>query len=85
MAHDLVEDSYEELTYAGNRVVNSTAWTDVGKTQKIRETQISYTGNKVTQTIDIQYDAAGVELYRLTQVLTYNGNRVADITTTRTP
>jgi len=85
LAHDIVEDSYEELTYSGSRVTNSTVWTDSGKTTKIRETQISYSGNKITQTIDIQYDAAGVEAYRLTSVLTYSGNKIQDITTTRTP
>ena len=85
LAHGVVEDSYEELIYSGNRVTQVIVWTSPAKTTKIREELYTYTGSKVTQTVDIQYDAAGVELYRLTEVYTYSGNKVVDITRTRTP
>ena len=85
LAHELVENSFEELTYSGNNVTNATVWTSSAKTTKIRETQMTYSDNKATQVIDIQYNGAGVEVYRLTSVLTYSGNKVQDITVTRTP
>lgn len=85
LTHELAEDSFEELTYSGNKVTNSTVWTSPAKTLKIRETQITYSSNKVSQAVDIQYNAAGVEVYRLTQVMTYSGKKVQTVTTTRTP
>jgi len=88
LVHDLAENSFEELTYSSGRVVNSTVWTDATKVTKIRETQIAYGGGLfgrlVSEVIDIQYDAAGVELYRLTTTLTYTLNRVQTISTVRT-
>jgi hypothetical protein len=88
LAHEIVEDSFDEVTYTGTRITNVTTWTDVTKTTKVREQQISYTLGRVSQIIDIQYDAAGVETYRVTEDITYAfpfGNRVASITRTRTP
>ena len=84
LAHDIVEDSYEEVTYSGGRLTNATTYTDAGKTTKIRELQVSYTGARVTQSVYIQYDAAGTESYRLTDVYTYSGGRLATTTRTRT-
>jgi hypothetical protein len=85
LAHDIVEDSFEEYAYSGNRVTNVTTWTDATKTTKIREEQFSYSGSRLTQSITIQYDASGVETYRVTEVITYQGNKIDDVTRTRTP
>lgn len=85
LAHDIVEDSYDEFIYTGNRVTQIITWTDITKTTKIREQQISYAGSRVTQVIDIQYDGAGVETYRVTEAYTYSGSKVVDVTRTRTP
>lgn len=85
LAHDSVQDGYEEFAYTGPRVTNATLWTSQSKTTKIRETQLVYTGWRVTQMIEIQYDQVGVESYRLTTDITYSGNRIATATVTRTP
>ncbi len=85
LAHDLVEDSFQDHTYVGGRLTNTTIWTDSGMTTKIREYQLTYTGSRVTTYVEIQYDGAGVELYRLTDTITYSGNRVDTIATVRTP
>lgn len=85
LVHCLAENSFEEATYVGALLTNLTVWTDAGKTVKIREFILNYTGPLVTEYIAIQYDAAGVEVERLTKTITYAGARVDTITTVRTP
>lgn len=77
LTHRLSETHYQEATYDGvGKVTNVTAWIDNTKTTKVRELQVSYTGNKITQTIEIQYDGSGNEKVRLTCSYTYSGNRL---------
>lgn len=83
LTHWLVETSWDEVLYTGSKVQNVTTWDSPSKVTKIRETQVTYTGNKVTQAIDIQYDASGVELYRIQENFTYTGNKITAITRTR--
>lgn len=83
LAHWIAEDSYDILTYSGNKVTNVTTWDSPAMLLKIRESQISYIGNKVSQSIEIQYDGAGVEIYRVTDVFAYSGNNIVNVTRTR--
>jgi hypothetical protein len=83
LIHDVAEDSYEELTYSGNKVTNITIWTDAGKTLRVREEQITYSGNKISQVVMIQYTAAGTIAEQITETLTYSGNQITSITRTR--
>jgi hypothetical protein len=76
LVHNLAETSYEEYLYSGNNVYNITIWNNISKTLKIREHQYTYTGNQVTQSVDIQYNSAGTEIQRLTNNFSYSGNRV---------
>lgn len=89
LVHSIEEDSYEDYTYGlFGRLDNVTIWTDSGQTVKIRETQFTYTGLRVTQVVTIQYDAAGLEVERVTETINYAfpfGNRVANIDRVRTP
>jgi hypothetical protein len=84
LTHELDEDHYTEYAYSGFKIQSVIEWTDSSKTTKIREYQYTYTGNKITQEVAIQYDASGVEKERLTYVYSYSGWRVSNITTTRT-
>ena len=80
------EDAYEiGRASCRERVQNITVWTDVGKTTKIREEQISYNSeNRVSQMVTIQYDLAGIEAERMTESFTYSGGQVANISRTVT-
>lgn len=84
LVHGLAEDYYEEYTYTGNRVTNVTAWTDSGKTKKIREEQYTYSGSRVTQVVTIQYDGDGNEFERLTESYTYvSGGKIDHVDAVR--
>jgi hypothetical protein len=84
LVHNLAENSFIEVIYSGNKVDSVIAWTDSGKTIKIREEQFVYDGNKIIQAITIQYNAFGVEVERLTEDFTYVANTVVSVTTTLT-
>lgn len=84
LVHELAEDAFTEYLYLGNtsRISNVTTYTDMSKTTKIRETQVSYTGFRPTQIVEIQYDPSGVEVQRVTDTISYLsslGNRVNSI------
>lgn len=83
LTHWIAETGYEENTYSGNNITNTTTWTSPAKTTKVREEQLTYSGNKVQQIVSIQYNALGVETYRVTEVMTYSGNKITSITRTR--
>lgn len=89
LVHDIAEDAYTEYTYGlFGRLDNETTWTDSGKTTKIRETQFTYTGTRVTEIVTIQYDAAGLEVERVTDTITYAfpfGNRIDSIDSVKLP
>jgi hypothetical protein len=85
LVHNISEDSYENIIYDGNKVASITTYTNVSMTTKIREYQYTYIGNKIYQQVAIQYDAAGVEIQRLTSTYAYNGNIVSSISNVETP
>lgn len=79
LVHELAEDYYEEYTYSSGRVATAITWETAAKLKKIREEQYTYTSGRVSQTIAIQYNAAGTEEYRLTETYTYSSGRVASV------
>jgi hypothetical protein len=80
IVHAIAENNYTEYTYIGTNVSNITIWTTPAKIIKIREQQFSYNGIKVSQEIEIQYNAAGTEIQRLTTNYTYSGSRIISST-----
>jgi len=84
LVHDLAQNFFEEVTYVCARVSNVTMWTDATKTQKIRETQITYSNALVSQSIEIQYDESGLETARMTYGYSYIKSRLQSITGSKT-
>jgi len=84
LAINYVQNGFEEITYSGTKATNITLWETASKLIKVRESQLTYDGNNVSQVIDIQYDALGIEKYRLTQTYVYTGNMIISSTQTRT-
>lgn len=82
LIHGIAEDSFEEMTYAGNKVTAIIVWTDAGKTTKIREELFTYTGNQATTIVTKQYDVAGALIVgeTMTETLSYTGTKIDDIT-----
>ena len=78
LTHLNARNSFEEYSYtSGRRVAGSILWEDATKTKKIREYSYTYLGNTqlITESVEIQYDGAGVEKYRLTTTYTYNPDK----------
>lgn len=84
LTHEIAESSYQECTYSGSRPTGSIIWETAAKLKKIREFQYSYTSGWLTQYVEIQYDAAGVEKYRETETYTYVNGQMATATLVRT-
>jgi hypothetical protein len=82
LTHNINESSYDEYITSGNKITDVITWTDSGKTLKIREINLTYTGSKVTQAVTIQYNGSGTEVERLTEVPAYSGNTITSITRT---
>lgn len=80
LVHDVAEDSYTEVIYSGNNVTDVIIWTDNGKTIKIKETNLVYTGNKITTETIKQYDAVGTLVEILTNTYAYSGNNIINYT-----
>jgi hypothetical protein len=82
LIHGIAENSFEEMTYAGNKVTAIIVWTDAGKTTKIREELFTYTGNQATTIVTKQYDVAGALIVgeTMTETLSYTGTKIDDIT-----
>lgn len=80
LVHEIAETSFTEFTYFGSQVTDVIVWTTAGKTQKIREENYTYTGNKVDTVVTKQYDAGGTLVETYTETYSYSGNKVADIT-----
>lgn len=85
LVHQIDETSYDEITRGTcGRITNITVWTSAAKIKKVRETQITRISGKVSQVIDIQYDATGIEKMRTTEVLTRGfGGRIVSVTRTK--
>jgi len=84
LAHDVVESCYEEATRVDGRVSAITYWDSASKTTKIRELAFTRSGGRVTQVDAIQYDAAGVESYRMAGTVARVDGRYASTTWVRT-
>ena len=82
LIHGIAEDSFEEMTYTGNKVTAIIVWTDAGKTTKIREELFTYTGNQATTIVTKQYDVVGALIVgeTMTETLSYTGTKIDDIT-----
>jgi hypothetical protein len=85
LVHDIDETSYEEYVYSGSKVTSAITWTSAAKTLKIREEQYTYSGSKVSQAVTIQYDGAGIEVMRTTEVYGFDGSKVTSVTRTKVP
>lgn len=79
LVHDIAESSYEEYTYTDGKITALTVWTNTDKTIKIREEQYSYTGSNIDEIIIIQYDATGIEIERITEIITRQGSQILSI------
>lgn len=79
LVHNIAETSYEEMTYDNGKVSNITIYADAGKTKKIREEQYVYDPAKISTITTIQYDYNGVEVERVVETYTWNGNNVTSI------
>ncbi len=74
LLHNIAEDCYVEPTTSGALITVLTAWTDSGKTTKIREITISYSGAIATQFVIVQYDDDGVAVSGQTMTGTVAGS-----------
>jgi len=72
LVHNIAEDSFEEITYSGNKVQSIVAYTDMTKLIKIREEEYSYTDNKIYQVITRNFDSVGTVISGEVMVETYN-------------
>lgn len=81
LVHLISENSYEEVTYTGNKVDTIIIWTDNGKTVKIREEIFTYSGNQISTIVTKQYDGTGtlVTGETMTETFTYSGGQVSSI------
>lgn len=84
LVHELAKDNYEEVTRSEGSVTQIVVWTDSGKTTKIRETSVTRDSGQISQIVNIQYNAAGVEIQKLTGVVTRATGQVSHITWTET-
>lgn len=86
LVHDIAEASWEEIVYDGNRVSDIITWTDSGKTKKIREVNVTYSGNQVATIVTKQYDGDGnlITGETLTETPTYSGGKITALTRTLT-
>lgn len=71
-----------EVTRSGNDITDIVVWTDNSKTTKIRETNITRSGGKVSQVVEKQYDGSGVLVQTLTSSITRTSGRVSSIDVT---
>jgi len=84
LVHRLSETCYTEITRSNGRVTDVVVWTSAAKTTKVRETNITRTGNLISQVVEQQYDAAGSLVQTLTHAIARSGGRVESIATTET-
>lgn len=83
LVHDIDATSYDELIYDGSRLVSVITWTSSLRTRKVREESYTYVNNRVEESTTIQYDLAGVEKMRVTEVYTYLNGRVISVQRTK--
>lgn len=81
LVHELAENRYTEVVRSAGQVTDVIEWTDSGKTQKIRETNIARSGGQVSQIVIKQYDGAGALITgeTATGVVARSGGQVTSI------
>ena len=84
LVHDLARTCYVELTRTSGKVSGVIAWTNSGKTQKVREVAITRAAGLVSQVARLQYDAAGTLAKTVTSTITRSGGAVASIANVET-
>ena len=84
LTHEVVENSFVDLTRVAGQVTQVTVWTSPAKLLKIRDTVITRTAGQVSQVVERQYDGSGALLYTLTHSITRSSGTVTSVTTTRT-
>lgn len=84
LVHWLAETNYTEITRSAGKVTNVTAWTDSGKTTKVRELVVTRSAGKVSQLDFIQYDGVGTEKQRMTGVITRSAGKISSVQWTET-
>jgi hypothetical protein len=84
LTHEIDASGYEEYAWASGRVTGCVRWASVAKLLKVREWTVTYTGGQVTSAVEIQYNAAGVEVERIDYTYAYTGGLIASVTATRT-
>ena len=83
LVHDIAETGFREaLPAATGQPTSIIMWTSAAKTQKIRETLITYTSGLATSVVTTQYDGAGVAIVgeTLTETPVYSGGLILNIT-----
>lgn len=81
LVHLIAENAYVEYIRTGNKVTQVITWTSVLKIAKIRQVDITYTGNKATLIVTRQYAPNGSTVVEtLTETLVYSGNDLTDTT-----
>jgi hypothetical protein len=85
LVHIIAEDSFEEVSYDGSRIISMVIWTDSGKTKKIREEEYTYgNGNQVSIIVTKQYNSDGNVVETLTENYNWDNGKVTNITRTLT-
>jgi len=84
LVHNLSETVWKEATYVANKLTAFIIWTTSGKTLKVRESTFTYTANKLTGSVVIQYNGAGAVVQTLTSTFTYSGNNLSNVAVVRT-
>lgn len=87
LAHNVAESSEAVFSRDAYRRVISVVTYDPTETFKIRESLYTYIGlsRRVDTITTIQYDAAGVEIERVTSTASYDGLRIMRVSSVRTP
>jgi hypothetical protein len=83
LVHNIAATSFDEAEYTGGLITRLTTWTSSAKAQKMLELLITYTGPLVTQIISKQFNATGVLVQQMTEVVSYLGSRPVSITRVR--
>lgn len=85
LVHNLAETCHVVVTRDGsNRVTDVVVWTDNTLTTKVRETNITRTSGRVSQTVVKQYNGVGSLVQTVTSVYTRVGGRISTVAVTET-
>jgi hypothetical protein len=84
LVHDLAETCDVVVTRLAGKVISVLARTPGATPKKIRETVVTRTAGKIAQIDVVQYNAAELEVQRLTGVVTRSAGKVSQIAWTET-